>query len=47
MIQKRFWSTFSSFSDSELQTACEEIEVHYQDRIDDKGDIHFEDRLIS
>lgn len=46
MIQSRFWSTFSNFSDEELQEACERITRDEKDRIDDKGDIRFEDRLL-
>jgi cyclopropane fatty-acyl-phospholipid synthase-like methyltransferase len=46
MIQSRFWSTFSNFSDEELKEACERIKRDEKDRIDDKGDIHFEDRLL-
>lgn len=46
MIVSRFWSTFYSFTDDELRAGCDQIEADYQDRIDDNGLIHFEDRLI-
>jgi hypothetical protein len=46
MIKNRFWSTFSSFSDEELQQACEQIAIDYQDRLDEQGILHFEDRLV-
>lgn len=46
MVKQRFWSTFANFSDSELETACTTIAKSEVDRIDDKGCIHFEDRLI-
>jgi hypothetical protein len=46
MIQQRFWSTFSNFSDAELQEACQLIADEYQDRIDSNGILHFEDRLV-
>jgi hypothetical protein len=46
MIQSRFWSTFAIFTDKELQEACERIKRDDKDRVDDKGDIHFEGRLL-
>jgi 2-polyprenyl-3-methyl-5-hydroxy-6-metoxy-1,4-benzoquinol methylase len=46
MVQNRFWSTFSNFSDEELLVACEQIANDYQDRVDDQGILRFEDRLI-
>ena len=46
MIQSRFWSTFTNFTDKELEEACERIKRDEKDRVDDKGDIHFEDRLV-
>ncbi|KAG7361974.1 hypothetical protein IV203_025640 [Nitzschia inconspicua] len=46
MVQNRFWSTFTNFSDDELKSACDQIASDYQDRIDDEGSIHFEDRLV-
>lgn len=46
MIQQRFWSTFSNFTDEELQIACDKIEEEHADRVDDKGILHFEDRLV-
>jgi hypothetical protein len=46
MITSRFWSTFSNFSDEELQEACQRITRDETNRIDETGDIHFEDRLL-
>jgi hypothetical protein len=46
MVQNRCWSTFSNFTDEELLSACARIASDYQDRIDDDGNIHFEDRLV-
>lgn len=46
MVEKRFWSTFSNFSDQDLVSACETIAKDYKDRTDDKGTIRFEDRLL-
>lgn len=46
MIQQRFWSTFSNFSDLELQEACQQIALEYRDRIDGNDMLHFEDRLV-
>lgn len=46
MVKGRFWSTFSNFSDDELRDACNRIAEDYKDRIDDKGALHFEDRLV-
>jgi hypothetical protein len=46
MVQKRFWSTFSNFSDQELEEACKTIAKDYKDRTDDTGTIRFEDRLL-
>jgi hypothetical protein len=46
MVKNRFWSTFSNFSDDELVIASKHIELDYHDRIDDHGNIHFEDRLL-
>lgn len=46
MVKNRFWSTFSNFSDEELREACAQMEVDYQDRVDDQGILHFEDRLV-
>jgi hypothetical protein len=46
MVQKRFWSTFSNFSDQELEEACQTIAKDYKDRTDDTGTIRFEDRLL-
>jgi len=45
MIQARFWSTFSHFSNEELAEACERIAQDKQHRIKD-GIIEFEDRLL-
>jgi ubiquinone/menaquinone biosynthesis C-methylase UbiE len=46
MIKARFWSTFSNFTDQELEEACQRITRDETNRIDEKGDIHFEDRLL-
>jgi len=46
MIRNRFWSTFSNFTDEELELACQGMETEYADRIDSDGNIHFEDRLV-
>jgi hypothetical protein len=46
MVKRRFWSTFSNFSDAELESACERIAVSEKNRIDGEGNIHFEDRLL-
>lgn len=45
MVKARFWSTFSSFSDQELEDACELIEETEKGRTID-GNIAFEDRLL-
>lgn len=46
MVQERFWSTFSQFSDDELRSACELMDGEYEERIDEGGEVHFEDRLV-
>ena len=54
MIRSRFWSTFSNFSDLELENACNEITAKAKkvktinDNDNDDNDIilRFEDRLI-
>lgn len=46
MVQTRFWSTFSNFTDQELADACQTMDKDYQDQIDDSGIIRFEDRLV-
>ncbi len=45
MVKARFWSTFSSFSDSELEKACDVIEQNEAGRTVN-GVISFEDRLL-
>lgn len=45
MVKTRFWSTFSSFADDELEKACEEIEKNEAGRTIN-GNITFEDRLL-
>lgn len=45
MVKRRFWSTFSHFSDEQLKEACERIAQNEQHRIND-GVIKFEDRLL-
>lgn len=44
MIQRRFWSTFSSFTDAELLEACKTYDDH--PKLFEDGNLHFEDRLI-
>ena len=46
MIRERFWSTFSNFSDAELDDACRRIAKEHKARVDKEGNIHFEDRLV-
>lgn len=46
MVRSRFWSTFSNFSDDELEQACARIAIEASSKIDDEGIIHFEDRLL-
>lgn len=46
MVKNRFWSTFSNFSDDELEGACERMRLDEAHRIDEQGMIHFEDRLL-
>jgi hypothetical protein len=46
MIRNRFWSTFTNFTDDELQLACQVIETNEQHRITKEGIIQFEDRLL-
>lgn len=40
MVKSRFWSTFSSFSDVDLQAGCDELEREYPETI------HFEEQLV-
>ena len=46
MVRGRFWSTFSNFSDDELNIACELIAKEASSKIDEMSVIHFEDRLL-
>lgn len=46
MVRGRFWSTFSNFSDEELEEACDRMRKDEADRVDEKGVIRFEDRLV-
>jgi hypothetical protein len=46
MVKGRFWSTFSNFTDYELEQACQNLRFDEAKRIDDQGVIHFEDRLL-
>jgi hypothetical protein len=46
MIRNRCWSTFSHFTNDELERACQELAVTEQHRIDAQGRLHFEDRLM-
>ncbi|CAB9507858.1 Methyltransferase [Seminavis robusta] len=46
MVKQRFWSTFANFSDAELDAACKLIAEAEAKRVDSKGIIQFEDRLL-
>jgi SAM-dependent methyltransferase len=46
MVKARFWSTFSNFTDKELDAACHRIAENEKERIDKDGLLHFEDRLL-
>ena len=46
MVRGRFWSTFSKFTDDELEEACELIAKEYAGRITPDGILPFEDRLV-
>jgi SAM-dependent methyltransferase len=46
MVKARFWSTFSTFTDKELDEACHSIAESEKERIDKDGLVHFEDRLL-
>ncbi len=46
MVKGRFWSTFSNFTDEELNEACKLMPMREKERIDEDGNIHFEDRLL-
>ena len=47
MIQTKFWSTFSNFTNKELVHASTTIIPNeWKHRIDDQGILHFEDRLV-
>ena len=46
MVKRRFWSTFSNFTDNELDRACNNMSVLHADRLDDEGNLTFEDRLV-
>jgi cyclopropane fatty-acyl-phospholipid synthase-like methyltransferase len=46
MVKSRFWSTFSNFTDKELDDACHRIAEDEKERIDKDGLLHFEDRLL-
>jgi hypothetical protein len=46
MVRKRFWSTFSHFSDEELERAVERMDASELHRIDRDGFLHFDDRLL-
>lgn len=45
MVKRRFWSTFSHFSDDALEAACEKIAENERHRLKN-GILHFEDRLL-
>lgn len=44
MVQGRFWSTFSSFTDAELLEACKTYDDH--SALCEDGNLKFEDRLL-
>jgi len=46
MVKRRFWSTFSNFTDEELEQACESMPLLHADRLDEDGNLTFEDRLV-
>jgi hypothetical protein len=48
MVQSRFWSTFSNFTDAELKEACNLIrdEATKTSKVDGDDVVHFEDRLV-
>jgi SAM-dependent methyltransferase len=46
MVKARFWSTFSTFTDKELDEACHSIAESEKERVDKDGLLHFEDRLL-
>jgi hypothetical protein len=46
MVRNRFWSTFSHFSDAELDEGIREMEATERHRLDKEGVLHFEDRLL-
>lgn len=46
MVKARFWSTFSNFTDKDLDEACHSIAESEKERIDKDGLLHFEDRLL-
>lgn len=50
MVRARFWSTFSYFTDEQLEEGCASITGNYQHQLNhegnDDGIIQFEDRLI-
>lgn len=46
MVRGLLWSTFSNFSDDELNRASELIGKDASSKIDEKSVIQFEDRLL-
>ena len=46
MVKRRFWSTFSNFTDEELEQACESMPLLHANRLDEQGNLTFEDRLV-
>jgi hypothetical protein len=46
MVRRRFWSTFSHFTDDELDRAARQMDVSERHRIDGEGVLHFDDRLL-
>jgi hypothetical protein len=46
MIRNRFWSTFSHFSNEELDDGIRQMEESERHRLDEENVLHFEDRLL-
>jgi hypothetical protein len=47
MVRQRFWSTFSHFSDTELEAACADMPSTQASRLHDNGRVlRFDDRLV-
>eukprot|EP00541_Cyclophora_tenuis_P004181 CAMPEP_0116545626 /NCGR_PEP_ID=MMETSP0397-20121206/2774_1 /TAXON_ID=216820 /ORGANISM="Cyclophora tenuis, Strain ECT3854" /LENGTH=269 /DNA_ID=CAMNT_0004069963 /DNA_START=151 /DNA_END=960 /DNA_ORIENTATION=+ len=46
MVKDRFWSMMCHFTDEQLEYGCERVLIEFEDRIDEEGFIHFEDRIV-